>query len=470
MSTDAQSGEDAGVEPEPKESEGPPMPQPTSETPSYDGAFDAIVVGAGLAGSAAALTMAEEGLDVIMLERGNSPGTKNVFGGIMFTPRIRELTDFDDAPKERFVAEKTFSMLSEEGDATEVSMQPAAWKEQPHNDSWMVLRGDFDEWFAEQAVEAGATLLTETTVTDLVREDGTIAGVETDRPDGRLHAPTVVLAEGANSLVSEGAGLAKPQERKDIAVSAKEVRKYDRETIEDRFHLTDEEGAAMHYFGDGAVGDAVGGGFIYTNKRTLAIGVVYSIEDAVHDDRTPDDVLDDFKSHPAVAPLVKGGRMVEYSAHAIPEGGPEAMPDLVHDGAVITGDAAGLVLNNGLHLEGTNMAVESGYHAGKAVADAVASGRTDAAALADYEDDLTDSWVMDNLNHYGWFLDAAAEDKEFLFDDLPRAIADAETDYFRMNDEPKTRHTKSARKRLVGAMGGYLGAAKKAWKYRKMFI
>ncbi|WP_044951108.1 FAD-dependent oxidoreductase [Halorhabdus tiamatea] len=445
------------------------MPQPTSETPSYDGEFDAIVVGAGLAGSAAALTMAEEGLDVIVLERGTTPGTKNVFGGIMFTPRIRELTDFDDAPTQRFVAEKTFSMLSEEGDATEISMQPAAWKDDPHNDSWMVLRGDFDEWFAEQAVEAGATLITETTVTDLVREDGAIAGVETDRPDGRLHAPTVVLAEGANSLVSEGAGLAEPQHRDDVAVSAKEVRKYDRETIEDRFHLTDDEGAAIHYFGDGAVGDAVGGGFIYTNKRTLAIGVVYSIEDAVHDERTPDDVLDDFKSHPAVAPLVKGGRMVEYSAHAIPEGGPDAMPDLVHDGAVITGDAAGLVLNNGLHLEGTNMAVESGYHAGKAVAGAIETGRTDAAALSAYEDDLSESWVMDNLNHYGWFLDAAAEDKEFLFDDLPRAIADAETDYFRMNDEPKTRHTKSARKRLVGAMGGYLGAAKKAWKYRKMF-
>ena len=470
MSTDAQSGEDAGVEPEPKESEGPPMPQPTSETPSYDGEFDAIVVGAGLAGSAAALTMAEEGLDVIMLERGNSPGTKNVFGGIMFTPRIRELTDFDDAPKERFVAEKTFSMLSEEGDATEVSMRPDAWREAPHNDSWMVLRGDFDEWFAEQAVEAGATLITETTVTDLVREDGAIAGVETDRPDGTLHAPTVVLAEGANSLVSEGAGLAESQERKDVAVSAKEVRKYDRETIEDRFHLTDEEGAAMHYFGDGAVGDAVGGGFIYTNKRTLAIGVVYSIEDAVHDERSPDEVLDDFKSHPAVAPLVKGGRMIEYSAHAIPEGGPDAMPDLVHDGAVITGDAAGLVLNNGLHLEGTNMAVESGYQAGKSVADAVETGRTDAAALSDYEDALTSSYVMDNLNHYGWFLDAAAEDREFLFDDLPRAIADAETDYFRMDDEPKTRHTKSARKRMVSAMGGYLGAAKKAWKYRKMFL
>lgn len=464
MTTDSQSGE-SGTD---TAAEGPTMPTPRSDTPSYDDEFDSVVVGAGLAGSAAAMTMSREGLDVLLLERGSSPGAKNVFGGILFTSRIRELTDLDAAPKERYVTEKTFSMLSEEGDATEISMRPEAWRNEPHNNSWMVLRGDFDEWFAEQAVQAGATLITETTVTDLIREDGTIVGVETDRPDGTLRAPTVVLAEGANSLVSEGAGLADPQDRDDVAVSAKEVRKYDRETIEDRFHLSGDEGAAIHYFGDGAVGDAVGGGFLYTNQNTLAIGVVYSIEDAVHDERKPDAVLDDFKSHPAVAPLVKGGRMIEYSAHAIPEGGPDAMPNLVHDGAVITGDAAGLVLNNGLHLEGTNMAVESGYHAGKTIAEALASGQTGAQALADYESALADSYIMANMNRYGWFMDTAAKDKEFLFDELPRAIADAETEYFRIDETSKHKHTKSARKRLVGAAGGWFGLLKRAWRYRKM--
>jgi electron transfer flavoprotein-quinone oxidoreductase len=440
----------------------------TEEMPDYNQKFDAIVVGAGLAGSTAALTLAREGYDPIMIERGPSPGTKNVFGGVLYTPRIRELTDFADAPKERYVAKKEYSMLSEEGDETSMSIAPASWRDEPHNDSWMVLRGDFDEWFAEQAVEEGATLITETTVTNLIEENGEVVGVETDRPDGELRAPTVVLAEGANSLVSEAADLKQQDDRDNVAVSVKEVRKYDREKIEDRFHLDGQAGLAAHYFGDGACGDAVGGGFLYTNKRTVSIGVVYSIEDAAHSDKTPDEVLEDFKQHPAVAPLVRGGRMIEYSAHAVPEGGPDSMPQLVHDGAVIVGDAAGLVLNSGIHLEGTNMAVESGYHAGKAIADALENGRSDEAALASYETELRDSYVVQNLNHYGWFMDTAAAEKEFLFDDLPRALGQAGEEYFKMDDTPKDEHVSAAKRRILTATGGWFGAAKKAWKFRKM--
>src|SRR6056297_180006 len=290
------------------------------ETPNYDNEFDAIVVGAGLAGSAAALTMADQDLDVLVLERGQSPGTKNVFGGVLYTPTVRELVDVDDAPLERYVAEKRYGMLTET-DETAVTMRPGEWLEEPHNDSYTVLRGDFDEWFADQAVDRGATLLTETTVTDLVREgdgeSGRVVGVETDRPDGTIRAPVVVVAEGANSLVSEGAGLRDHHDREDVAVAAKEVLEFDRDTIEERFHLDGDQGVAYNYCGEGAVGGAVGGGFIYTNKRTVSVGVAYSIEDAAAGRQNPQDTLDAFKQHPAVAPLVRGGRTVEYSAHAI---------------------------------------------------------------------------------------------------------------------------------------------------------
>jgi electron transfer flavoprotein-quinone oxidoreductase len=440
-----------------------------TETPNYDDHFDAIVVGAGLAGSAAALTMAKQDLEVLVIERGNFPGAKNVFGGTMFTPRIRELTgeDFEDAPVQRYVGEKQFSLLSET-DETAVSMRPGAWAEEPHNDTYTVLRGEFDEWFAEQAQDAGATVITRTTVTDLIREDGSIVGVETDRPDGTIRAPVVVLAEGGNSLVSEAAGLKETDAREDVAIGVKEVRKYDRETIQERFGLGEDDGAAYHYFGEGACGKAVGGGFIYTNKRTLAIGLAYTISDAVQDDRKPDEVLSDFKEHPAVAPLVKGGRVIEYSAKAIPEGGASAVPDLAHDGAVIAGDAASLVLNNGIHLEGTNMAVESGYLAGEAVAEAVETGRTDAQALGSYPDRLEDSYVLKNLQNYDWFGDFAHDEKDFLFSELPEAVAAAEEEFYRQDYEPKETHAKRARNIVLRAMGGWTGAVKKAWKYRKL--
>ncbi|MFB6162772.1 MAG: FAD-dependent oxidoreductase [Halococcoides sp.] len=440
-----------------------------TETPNYDDAFDAIVVGGGLAGSAAALTLAERGYDPIVIERGETPGAKNVFGGVMYTPTIRDLVDIEDAPTERYVAEKVYSLLSEEGDETALSMQPHDWRESPHNDSWMVLRREFDEWFAEEAVDRGATLITDTTVTDLLFEDGQCVGVETDRPDGDLRAPAVVLAEGANSLVSEAAGLKEPDSRENVAVSVKEVRKYDRETIDQRFNLDGEAGAAYHYFGDGACGDTVGGGFLYTNERTLALGVVYRIADATGEETSPEAVLNRFKTHPAVAPLVEGGRMVEYSAHAVPEGGPDSVPELVHDGAVIAGDAASLVLNSGLHLEGTNMATESGHLAGRAIADALDQGRTDAAALQPYADALESSYVMENLEEYGWAMEAAADEREFVFDDLPRAVGAATAEYFRIDRSPKDDHLKAAKQRLLHAAGGYTGALRKAWKFRKMF-
>jgi electron transfer flavoprotein-quinone oxidoreductase len=443
--------------------------QRATGTPDYDEAFDAIVVGAGLAGSAAAVTMASRDLDVLLIERGRYPGAKNVFGGVLYTPTIRQLVDVDEAPFERYIAERRFGMLTDD-DETAVSISPGDWHQPPHNDSYTVLRGEFDEWFAEQAVAEGATLVTETTVTGLIREHGRITGVETDRPDGTIRAPYVVLAEGGNSLVTEDADLKDRERRENVAVGVKEVLEFpdDEHAIQDRFRLAGDAGAAYHYFGTGAVGDAFGGGFVYTNEDTVSVGLAYRLSDAATSQPDPEGTLNAFKTHPAVAPLLRGARTVEYTAKTIPEGGAESVPELVHDGAVIVGDAAGLVLNNGVHLEGTNMAVESGYHAGNAVATAADAGRTDADALDQYREALTESFVMQNLERYEWLMETVQSDRELLFEELPRAVADAGTEYFQMDRTPKHAHADAAKQRLLEAVGGYRGAAKLAYRYRNL--
>ncbi|SNR32665.1 FAD-dependent oxidoreductase [Halorubrum vacuolatum] len=442
-----------------------------AESPDYDNAFDAIVVGAGLAGSAAAVTMANEGLDVLVIERGRYPGAKNVFGGVLYTPTLRELVDVTAAPVERYVAEKRFSMLSET-DETAVSLRPGEWHDPPHNDSYTVLRGEFDRWFAEQAVEAGAVLVTETTVTGLLRDDSgkRIRGVETDRPDGAITADYVVLAEGGNSLVSEGADLKSVERAENIAVGVKEVLEFPENdtAIPDRFRLSDDAGASYHYFGEGAVGSAVGGGFIYTNEDTISVGLAYRLADARGRQPKPEQTLNAFKSHPAVAPLVRGARTVEYGAKTIPEGGHESVPQLVHDGAVVVGDAAGLVLNNGVHLEGTNMAIESGHLAGEAIAAAAQRGRTDEAALRSYPERLEASFVVKNLERYGWLMERVEADRDLIFEELPHALADAGAEYFRMDREPKEHHAEAARDRVLEAVGGWRGAAKLAYRYREV--
>lgn len=457
------------------------------DAPNYNDAFDAIVVGAGLAGSAAALTMANRGLDVIVIERGSEPGAKNLFGGVLYTPTLGELVDIDDAPTERYVAEKRFGVLTER-DEIAVSLSLDEWNAPPHNHSYTVFRGEFDSWFADQAAEAGATIITETTVTGLLREHGRIVGVDTDRPDGTIRAPVVVLAEGGNSLVAEDAGLKRTADRDDIAVAVKEVIEFPSvdDAVEERFRTVGDQGGAYHYFGPGAVGDAFGGAFIYTNRNTVSVGLAYRIGDAVETQPDPEATLNRFKSHPAVAPLVSGGRTVEYGAKTIPEGGAEAVPELVHDGAVLVGDAAGLVLNNGIHLEGTNMAIESGHLAGEAIADAWSdqhvgaigaqnrSARADggnaipATALRDYERAMEKSFVIDNLDHYEWFINTVVSDRTLLLETLPEALVDAAGEYFRVDRTPKATHGKRAKDRVLDALGGWRGAMRLGWRYRQL--
>lgn len=459
------------------------------QMPDYDYQFDAIVVGAGLSGSAAAITLAQRDLEVLVIERGSYPGAKNVFGGVLYTPTIRELVDLDDAPTERFIAEKRYSMLTDD-DEIAASVRLGEWQEPPHNDSWTVYRGTFDRWFAEQAEHAGATVITDTTVTDLIRHDNRIVGVETDRPDGQIQAPVVVIAEGGNTLVSESANLKERADRKDIAVAVKEVLKFPHhaDAIEQRFGVTGHEGVAAHYFGKGAVGDAFGGAFIYTNRNTVSVGLAYRIADAVSTQPDPESALNRFKSHPAVAPLVRDARTIEYGAKTIPEGGAQAVPQLVHDGAVLVGDAAGFVLNNGIHLEGTNMAVESGYQAGMAIAEGLASGeRSKRAAtggaqtaqadggkiitpddLSKYPAAMEDSFVIENLDHYEWLINAVLADRDLLFAELPTALAEAAGEYFRVDRTPKAVHGERAKERLLSTLGGWRGAMRVAWRYRHL--
>lgn len=365
---------------------------------------EVIVVGAGPAGIACAITIARSGHKVILIERGRFSGSKNVFGGAIYAQPTHEIfPDFEKtAPLERKNVEHKFAILGEY-DGTVVSYQNK--HELPV--SYTVMRGKFDRWMADEAKKEGVILVEETVVRELIVKDECVVGVKTELED--YYADIVVLADGVNSLLAKQIGLRGDIETKDVAVSVKEVYKLPKEKINDRFHLNDDEGCIYEIFGGSMLG-MLGLGFMYTNKESVSIGLGVTLDEFEEHKTKPYELLDKLKQHPVIAPLIKDGELLEYSAHLIPEGGFKKIPTIAGAGVMIVGDAAMLV--NNLHWEGTNLAMISGKLAGETAVVALSKGDFSENSLDRYRVELEKSFVMKDLKTYRNLMDVIHERKD----------------------------------------------------------
>jgi electron transfer flavoprotein-quinone oxidoreductase len=355
---------------------------------------DAVVVGAGPAGAAAALALARAGRSVVVLERGPFPGSKNVYGGVVYGRVLDDVVPnwWEEVPVERLVVRRS-TMVTTPTQALSIDYRSQAWAEPPFN-GMTTYRSRFDRWLAGKAVAAGARLVCSTVATGLLRDAaGRVCGVRTDRPDGDVRARVVVACDGVNSLLAKEAGLLPPAAAHHHTLGVKEVLDLPRETIDERFGVGDREGVDIEILG--CTRGIPGGGFLYTASDTVAVGLVLSLPELARAKVRPEELIGDLKAHPAIAPYLRGATLREYSAHLIPEGGYDAMPSaLAIDGMVVAGDAAGMTLAAGLWLEGVNFAIGSGLAAGRAIDRALAAGEATARALASYREDLESQFVL----------------------------------------------------------------------------
>ncbi len=354
---------------------------------------DVVVVGAGPAGASAALALARAGRRVVLVERGPFPGSKNVYGGVVYGRVLDDLVPrwWEEVPVERWIVRRSTMMMTGT-QSLSVDFRTDAWGEAPYN-GMTTLRCHFDAWLAGKATDAGAQLLPSTVATGLVRDGaGRVVGVRTDRDGAELRAPLVIACDGVNSLLAKEAGLLPRAEASHHTLGVKEVLDLPPGAINERFGVQDHEGVDMEILG--CTRDIPGGGFLYTNADSVSVGVVVSLPELAATGVRPESLVADLKAHPTIAPLLRGAALREYAAHLIPEGGYDTMPALAADGLLIAGDAGAMTLAAGLWLEGVNFAIGSGYAAGRAGDRALTRGDCSAAGLAPYRADLEDQFVL----------------------------------------------------------------------------
>lgn len=416
-----------------------------------DEKFDCIIVGGGIAGLSAAMVLARANKRFILIERGEFCGSKNVSGGVLWGRDLAQLVPSyweEEGGFERFVRHRRLTLMDETS-AFSLDFKSAHFDETPYI-GVTVLRSRFDAWLADKVQEAldasevaeESFMVPEVLVEEILLEEGKVVGIKAG--EEKFYADCVILAEGVNNLLTRQIGLHEDYIPADhVAVGVKEVIRFDQKVLEDRFQLDGRSGLTNEFVGFASQG-VEGGGFLYTNKDSVSIGLVLAMKDLREKRKKPYDILNDFKAHPAVADMIKGGELLEYSAHVVSTGDIKGMPKEIYgDGVLIAGEAAGLLLNSGKAIQGMDYAMRSGILAAETVVDASERQDYSSTSLKQYWSALEASYVMKDLRTFQGAVHLLHSPD--MFGAIPNLINDFGRQFFTIDSQPTDKSTRMLR-------------------------
>ena len=387
--------------------------------------MDVVFVGAGPANLAAALHLKSEikkhdelvekgfrqtrkigDIDIAIVEKGSFVGAHILSGAVMDPIAIRELMpDFlaQGCPVDSVVTEDAFWYLTEKRGINSPIVPPPL----KNKGKYIVSLSKVCEWLGEKCEEAGINIFPEFPAAEILYdENDVVIGVRTGdkgidkegkpkanyEPGVDLLAKITVLGEGSRGSLAKQItarlGLDHGKEGQMFSLGVKELW----EVPAGNFP----EGKVVHTLGFPSDTQTYGGGWIYGMKNnTVSIGYVTGLdyEDPMID---PHAEFQKFKTHPKVAAVLVGGKMLKYGAKSINAGGYFTMPKLFADGVLIVGDSGSFL--NGQRIKGIHTAMKSGMLAAETIVGAFEHDDFSSKTLRHFEEKVNLSWIYDELH------------------------------------------------------------------------
>ena len=371
---------------------------------------DVLIIGAGPSGLAASIHLADilkktgQNKRILLIEKGRSVGSHILSGAVVKPQVFRELlpeTDFSEIPFNAKVTKDTTIFLFENRSIA----LPFHMPYMSNKGNYTASLGQICRYLAGKAEERGVEIYTGFAVDEILYKDGKVIGAKTKdtgidhhghklenfQAGTRVEAKVTIFAEGTRGSLTKMLirkfDLENGRNAQVYSLGCKELWSVPEGNIK--------PGEVYHTMGYPLDNDEFGGGFIYgLNENKVAVGLVVGLD---YPDPTFDvhDAFQIWKKTSFVSSILKGGRLVEYGAKTLPEGGFYAIPKLFTDNALIVGDSAGLLAMPA--LKGIHLAVTSGMLAARATANALSKGDTSENSLQEYETLINNSIIHKEL-------------------------------------------------------------------------